>query len=63
MASKQKILGAELTCSPDLYARENNWQRISRVVEQLESYIGQEWNKSSPLKVQQMLSVLPRSLQ
>ena len=57
-------------CSPDLSPIENIWhimkqkirQRRPRTVEQLESYIRQEWDNIPLPKLQQLVSSVPRCL-
>ena len=58
-------------CCTDLWSSEKFWsvmknktpQRSPRTVEQLESYIRQEWDKVHLAKVQQLVSSVPRCLQ
>ena len=57
-------------CSPDLSPIENVWrimkrkirQRRPRTVEQLKSYIKQEWERIPPTKLQQLVSSVPKRL-
>ncbi len=58
-------------CSPDLSPVENNWriikrkirQRRPRTLQQLETYIRQEWDQIPTPKLQKLITSLPRRLQ
>ena len=74
MTSQEKTgcwTGLSSVCSPDLSPRENIWPILKwniqqwwpRTVELLESWIRQEWDNIPPLKLQQLVFSLPRSLQ
>ncbi len=58
-------------CSPDLSPIENIWhiiiqkicQRWPRTLQQLETYIRQEWNQIPTPKLQKLITSMPRRLQ
>ncbi len=50
-------------CSPDLSPTENIWHIIKRKIQELGTYVRQEWDQIPTPKLQKLITMMPRRLQ